>query len=276
MLIGTIMFSRRILATVGIAAALVLFRATAGAVTLDWDAVNWTNRFNNSFDIDPASAGNDITVSVTGATAQLGSEPTGELTPALTKNLAGGLSPIQNTLTLFVDFSSQSQTVTVTVDFSALYAQGVESVSFSIFDVDFANENGNGASFQDQLTSVTGTGIDGSLIAPTITTSAANTLTGTGLNQIVNGTATAVDTGTASNAGNVTIDFGTSAIRSFTFTYGGGTNTQNDPTAQHIGLYDITFTPVPEINPAFIALGSCLMAVGLVFHHRSRVRAGRK
>lgn len=258
------------------AAALAASCATARAVTLDWDVVNWTDRFSNSFNVDPASAGNDVTVSVTGATAQLGTESTGELTPALTTNIAGGLSPIQKTLTLFVDFSSQSQTITVTVDFSALYAQGVESVSFSIFDVDFANQNGNGANFQDQLRSITATGIDGSLIAPTITTSAANTLTGTGFNQIVTGTATAVDTGTGSEAGNVTINFGTSAIRSFTFTYGGGTNTQTDPTAQHIGLYDITFTPVPEINPAFCAIGSCLMAVGLVFHHRKRVRAGRK
>ena len=249
----------------------------AAAIVLDWDTVTWTNgSLSNSFDIDPGNTGNDVTVSVSGNTAQLGSETTGEQTPALTTNLTGGLSPRQKTLTIYLDLTSATQAVTIAVDFSALYTQGVENVSFSLFDIDFANEGGNGADFRDQLKSITATGMDGTQIAPTITTSAGNSLSGSGLNQVVNGIATTPDAGTGAEAGNVTISFGSTAIRGFTFSYGSGVINKNDPTGQHMGLHDITFTPVPEINPAITAAVSCFAATGLVFFHRSRVRARRQ
>jgi hypothetical protein len=251
--------------------------ANAQALVLDWDTATWTNgSLNNSFDIDPANAGNDLTVAITGNTGQLGTEPTGEVTPALTTLLAGGRSPIEKTLTLYLDLTTQTQAVTISINFSALYAQGVQNVSFSIFDVDFANEGGGGATFQDQLRSISGTALDGSLVAPTITTSASNSVTGTGLGQVVNGTATTGDTGSGSGAANVTISFGATAIRSLSFVYGGGTNTKNDPTPQHVGIHDINFTPVPEINPALSAALSCIAAAGLMFFHRRRVRARRQ
>lgn len=249
----------------------------AHAVVLDWDAVTWTNgSLSNSFDIDPANAGNDVTVAVTGNTSQLGREPTGEMTPALTTNLAGGLAPVERTLTLFVDLANDSQSITLTVNFSALYTQGVQNVSFSLFDIDFASQGGNGADFQDQLRSIRATAVDGTLVAPTITTSAGNALTGSGLSQVVNGTTTVADTGTGSNAGNVMISFGSTAISSFTFTYGSGATPKNDPTAQHIGIHDITFTPVPEINPALSAALSCFAATGLMVFHRARVKSRRQ
>ena len=259
----------------------VLFSLACGrsaiAVTLDWDAAAWTNgQLTNSYDIDPANTGNDVTVSVTGNTTQLGREATGQQTPAVTTNLTGGLVPGENTLTVYLDLTDPSQAVTLTVNFSALYAQGVENVSFMLFDVDFANQGGNGADFRDQIRSISGTQLDGSLVAPTITTSAGNTLTGIGLNQVVNGISTVADSGTGANAGNVTISFGTTAITSFTFTYGGGATQKSDPTGQHMGLHDITFTPVPEINPAVASMLSCAAALGIAFLHRRHVRARRK
>jgi hypothetical protein len=248
--------------------------ATAGhAVTLDWDGVTWTpGSLSNSFDVDPAKPGNDITVTVSGSTAQLQPElvSPNPQTPAITTDFAGGLTPVENTLSLAVNFTNQTQAITITVDFSALYTLGVENVSFTIFDVDFAN--GGGSTFQDQLRSITALSADGfTLIAPTITTSSANTLTG-GLSQVVTGIATANDTGAGSSNGNVTISFGATAIKSFTFTYGSGSGTAADPTYQHIGIYDINFTPVPEINPAWSAVGSCLVAFGLILRHRANFR----
>ncbi len=243
------------------------------ALTIDWDSVPWTNgSLINSLDVDPARPGNDVTVSVSGDTPQLQPElaSPNPMTPAVTRAFDGGLSPGQNTLSLAVNFTNQSQVITVTVDFSAQYAQGVTNVSFTIFDVDFSNTSGN--TYQDQLTSIRAVGIDGTLIAPTITTSANNTLSGTGLNQVVNGIASTSDTGANSGRGNVTISFGTTAIRSFTFTYGSGSGTVADPTYQHIGLHDITFTPVPEMNPAWSAALSCLAAGLLIFRHNARHR----
>jgi hypothetical protein len=243
------------------------------ALTIDWDTVSWTNgSLINSLDVDPARPGNDVTVTVSGNTGQLQPDlnSPNPQTPAVTRTFDGGLTPGERTLSLAVNFANQSQVITVTVDFSAQYAQGVSNVSFTIFDVDFASSSGN--NYQDQLTNIRAVGIDGSLIAPTITTSANNTRTGTGLNQVVNGIASANDTGANSGRGNVTISFGANAIRSFTFTYGSGSGTVANPTYQHIGLHDITFTPVPEVNPAFGAVLSCIGATLLVLRHNARHR----
>ena len=245
---------------------------TAQAIVLDWDTVTWANgSLSNSYDIDPANPGNDVTVTVAGNTAQLVSESTGQLTPAITTNVTGGLSPVQNALTLKLDLTSQAQAVTITFNFSALYPQGVNNVSFSIFDVDFASSSGNsGANFQDQIRNITATTVGGATISPlSITTSSANALTGSGLGQVVTGIATAGDT---TSAGNVLIDFGTAAITSFTFTYGSGSGTNADPTAQHIAIGDISFTPVPEMNPAWTAFGSCGFAALGALLHRRKVR----
>lgn len=250
-----------------------LFCGTASAITLDWDTVAWSSgTLTNSYEVDPAKAGNDITVTVSGNTAQF----TGSLvspyplTPVVSTAFGGGLTPAQKTLELAVDFTSQSQFITVTIDFSALYAQGVKNVSFAIFDVDLTNDAPNSNQFQDKLRSISALSIDGlTQVAPTITNSSTNSTTGTGLSQVVNGNSTATDTGASSGAGNVTISFGTNAIKSLTFTYLSGTGTIANPTYQHIGLHDISFTPVPEINPGWSALASCLAVSGLVLRHRS-------
>lgn len=244
------------------------------AITLDWDTVAWTaGTLNNSYDIDPSKPGNDITVAVTGNTSQLTTElaAPNPMTPAVTAAFQGGLGATEKTLCLAVNFANQSQSVTVTVNFSANYTAGVQNVSFTLFDIDFSAASGN--NYQDLLSGITALSIDGTtLVAPTITTSANNVLSGTGLTQTVNGIASTVDTGAGSGNGNVTISFGAAAIKSFTFTYGSGSGTVADPTYQHVGMYDVTFTPVPEINPAWSALGSCLLAAALILRHSAKFR----
>lgn len=265
-------FFKRLLRSALIAPFLV---ATANAVILDWNTVSWTaGSLSNSYDVDPAKAGNDITVTVSGNTAQLQQELASgnPMTPAITPDFQGGLASPTNTLCLAVNFTNQSQAVTVTVDFSALYTAGVQNVSFTLFDVDYSNVSGN--TYQDLLTAIKATSIDGTtLIAPTITTSANNTSSGTGVNQNVTGLVSTVDTGAGSGNGNVTISFGAAAIKSFTFTYGsGGPTGVTDPTYQHVGINSISFTPVPEINPAWSAVGSCLLAAALILRHSAKFR----
>jgi hypothetical protein len=247
------------------------------AVTLDWDTVpgGWAaGTLSHSYDIDPTKAGSDITVTVSGNTGQLTTDlySPNPMTPAIVNTFQGGLTTAQNTLCLAVNFANQSQSVTVTVDFSALYAAGVQNVSFTLFDIDLSTTGGN--NYQDQLRNITATSITGALVAPTITTSASNTLTGSPLTYVVNGTASTVDSGAGSGNGNVTISFGTTAIKSFTFTYGSGTGGgAADPTFQHVGIHDITYlAAVPEINPAWGAIGSCLVAAGLILRHGAKFR----
>lgn len=253
----------------GIVLALLSLGSRADAVVLDWDAVTWTAGFSNSFDVDPASPGNDITVTVSGDTGTLQYG-----TPARTTNFQGGLGTAENALALAVNFTSQSQFITVTIDFSSLYLSGVHSVSFSIFDVDFDNVTGGSPSqYQDQLRMISALSIDGTtLIAPTITTGPSNARTGTGLSQVVDGLTSTPDTAAGSGAANVTISFGGAAIKSLTFRYGSGTGTIADPTYQHIAIHDLSFTPVPEINPAWTAVVSCLAVAGLVLRHRAMCR----
>jgi hypothetical protein len=254
---------------------LLLFLASrVQAITLDWDAVTWTaGSLTNSYDIDPSKAGNDITVTVSGNTAQLQPElvAPNPMTPAVTTDFQGGLGTAQNTLCLAVNFANQSQSVTVTVNFSALYTAGVQGVSFTLFDIDFSAASGN--NYQDLLSSIVATSIDGTtLVAPTITTSANNVRSGSGLTQVVNGTVSTPDTGAGSGNGNVTISFGATPIKSFTFTYGSGSGTVADPTYQHVGMHDITFTPVPEINPVWSGVGSCFLALALILRHSAKFR----
>ena len=181
-------FSHAVLASV---LALFLLPAHLCAVTLDWDAVTWTaGSLSNSYDIDPSRAGNDITVTVTGNTSQFqnSNATPNVLTPAITNRDQGGLTPAELSLTLAVDFTNRTESVTTTVNFSALYAQGVQNVSFTIFDVDF--QNAGGSQYQDQLRSITAIAVDGSIVAPTITVSPNNSLSGAGVNQVVTGNVT--------------------------------------------------------------------------------------
>lgn len=238
------------------------FTVSASATLVDWSALSWSaGSLSNSYDVDPSSAGNDVTITVSGDTAQLQSEP--PQTPAITTHLQGGQAFAPSTLTILLDLSNQSQAVTIKVDFSALYTAGVTNVSFQLFDVDFASTPGNsGSNFQDQIRSISALSIDGiTLVAPTITTSSNNSSTGTGLNQVVDGLVSTSDTGPGSGDANVTISFGSAAIQSFTFTYGSGSNTNNDPTLEHIGLYNIDYTVLPEpgtIGVCFVVLGAAV------------------
>ena len=248
--------------------ALVLGAASKsnGSLVLDWSSVTWpAGSLNNSFDVDPGSPGNDVTVAVSGDTGQLLPSFTAPnpQTPAITQTFQGGFGSTVNSLELRVDYANQSQAITVTITFSAQYAGGVNNVSFRLFDIDKGT-------YQDQIRGITGLSTDGvTLVAPTITNvGPAAALSGTGTNQVIDGILTSSDTGAGSGDGNATISFGPTALRSITFTYGSGTATQADPTSQKIGLYNIDFTPVPEINPALASILVCLGAIG--FKHLSR------
>jgi hypothetical protein len=242
------------------------------AVLLDWSTVTWpAGTLNNSFDVDPGSPGNDVTVAVTGDTSQLlpSFSPPNEQTPVVTQTFQGGFGSPQSSLELRVDFTNQSQFVTVTITFAGTYAAGVNNLSLILFDID------NQGTYQDEIRSITALSTDGiTQIAPTISgLGSAVALSGTGLNQTLDGIANCPDTGVGSGDGNATINFGATPIQSFTFTYGSGSATQADPTTQKIGIFNLDYmvVPVPEINPAVMSSVFCLLAIG--FHYvRTRRR----
>src|SRR6266513_1666953 len=245
---------------------------SASAALVDWSALNWpAGSLSNSYDVDPASSGNDVTATISGDTGQL--QPSlvsgSPQTPAITRAFDGGLGTSPLTLEMALDLTSNAQSTTFTLDFSALYAAGVSNVSFTIFDIDAANSGGS--HYQDVINSIYGTSTTGTQIAPTITGVGANvSLTGTGLNQILTGQTSTADLGAGSGAANATISFNTTNISSITFTYG-SSGLFADPTYQHIGIYDIDYSVVPEPG----ALGACIAIVSAAVwrsHRRTKNR----
>lgn len=198
------------------------------------------------------------------------------ITPAITTNLTGGYSPIQKGLQMAVDFANTNQTVTVNIKFN--YPRGVDTVSFTNFDVDFSAATGN--HYIDQIRNITGT-FGGTTNAATLTAVAGG---GASFSIVSNGTinAKATGTGTAannSNTGDLGINFGANTVSNVSYTYGnggvdwGGTPTVNNPTLQWITMHDISFQPKPV--PEVATLWGMLGATGLVLGWRYRKKLQR-
>lgn len=237
---------------------------SAHALVLDWDAVTWTDgSVNNSYDLN-GDAINDITVALTTQDqATWAADPaTGTQTPTVNQSLTGGLSPVENSLNLSANLKTQSN---VWVQLSFTGAQpGAANVSFTIFDIDITTNS-------DIIETIVGRALDGSFVPATITNvGSAVTLTGTGFGQQLTGNAAAANN---SANGNATISFGSTVITDVFFNFSNSSGTHQ---FQNIGIGDISFTPVPEINPAISASVSCVIAIGLTVFVQRRARMRQK
>ena len=245
-------------------AAILLAAGSAHGVVLNWSNVAWVpGSLSNSYDIDGYAAnGNDITIALTGNVNKLTIDPvTGIAAPHVGNSLHGGYGG-DHSLFLGGDLSTQTN-FTVTVSFTGQYGAATD-VSFTIFDIDMGVD-------RERIVNIYGVLSDGTRVAPIISgLGSAVSLTGTGLSQVLTGTAVAEDTGVNSGNGNATFSFGSYAITSFTFDF---KNDGGPPRFQSIGLYDINFTPVPEINPAFIGVGACVLGGFIALRMRRTPKA---
>lgn len=261
---------RRILVFAAAAALCSLGTASpARALVLDWDTAVWApGDLSNSYDLN-GDAVNDITIQITSQQANIwANDPTsGTQSPVDNQTLTGGLSPAQNSLMLAANLKTHSD-CTVQISFTGgngpLNTPGAGNVSFTLFDIDITTN-------ADIISNIYGVALDGTLVPATITNVGPTvTLTGTGLAQQLEGNAAA---GNNTGDGNATISFGSTIITDVFFTF---SNTAGAPRYQDIGISDITFTPVPEINPAASSAVSCVIALGLaVFGHRRAAKARR-
>lgn len=152
----------------------------------------------------------------------------------------------------------------VTVTFTGQYNAAL-NVSFSLFDID------NGPD-REKIVNIYGLLSDGvTKVAPSVTVQNPGTvsLTGSGLTQTLTGNVASPDTGVNSSNGNATFNFGNTAIGSFSFDF---KNEGGAPRFQAIALYDITFTPVPEVNPAISGGVACIFAVLITLRMQRRRR----
>ncbi|NUN93202.1 MAG: hypothetical protein HUU04_05390 [Verrucomicrobiae bacterium] len=237
----------------GLAAlAFAVWVPSGKAVLLDWDLYSWTpSALTQSFDIDPLNPGNDITITITGDTGKFNLGYPVTATAPFTGGLAGPPSALQNLLT----FDNKTQAVTYTVDFH--YASGVTDVAFTLFDIDAGVADINQPI--DQIRGNVATLTDSSTMGPTsLTGSVQNTVTGSGLSQVVTGTGPA---GNTSADGNAAFQYNGAALSQFVFTFGNDAAAYGSGLAQGFALGDINFTPVPEAGAVLACATAGLIGV---------------
>ncbi|MFL6584103.1 MAG: hypothetical protein ACJ8KU_06260 [Chthoniobacterales bacterium] len=258
---------RQISFTAVFVALLCLCASAASAVVLDWNTATWTpsGSVSNSFDIDPANPGNDVTITITGDTNTLTPDPTsGTMTPTVNNSIEGGFGPSQRSLLFHMTPATPQDAITITITFSPGYTMGVGNVSFTLASLD---KN----SFHDKVDNISGLAVDGvTVLAPTITdVGPAVKLTGNGVNQTLTGSALVPDTGAGSGDGNATINFTDLGIQSVSFRFANGASF---PSPQTFAMFNLTFTPVPEINSGAGAAGACVAVAVLQKVRRRRLR----
>jgi hypothetical protein len=250
-----------------LALLLAVWAVPAKALVLDWDGVTWTpGSLSNSFNLN-GDAFNDVTVAITSQNPNIftNDPTTGTMTPAINQTMTGGLVPAQNSLIIAANLHTNSN---LTVHFSftggtAGNLPGANNVSFTIFDIDVTTNS-------DIISNIYGVAPDGTHVAATISNlGSAVTPGGSGLTQTLTGNAASANN---SSNGNATISFGSTLITDLYFTFG---NTAGAPRYQDIGIGDLTFTPVPEINPAISASISSFIAVGLTVLMQRRAKKRR-
>lgn len=240
------------------------FTPPAHAMVLDWDAVAWTpGSTNNSYDLN-GDAVNDISVVlILNDQATWAADPaTGTQTPVVNQSLTGGVSPWENALNLSANLKTQSD-VWIHISFTGAQP-GAADVSFTIFDIDITTNS-------DIIGTIVGIALDGTFVPATITNvGSAVTLTGSGFGQQLTGNAAAAN---HSSNGNATISFGSTIITDVFFNF---SNSSGTHLFQNIAIGDISFTPVPEMNPAATAAASCIVAMVLTVLLQRRARRARQ
>jgi hypothetical protein len=241
-----------------------LLAAPARAVVLDWDSVTWNpGELTNSYDVTGDGV-NDITIQMTSQQANVWAldATTGTQTPVVNQTMTGGLVPAQSSLLLAANLHTNSN-AGVQISFTGVPGVfAAQNVSFTLFDIDLTAD-------RDIISNIYGIAPDGTHIAATISNVGSSViLTGSGLTQTLTDLNPVADN---SSNGNATISFGGAVVTDVFFTWG---NSAGPPKFQDLGIGDITFTPVPEINPAAMSVASCLVAAGMVVlaHRRAKGR----
>jgi hypothetical protein len=163
-------------------------------------------------------------------------------------------------------FASSSQVVGAYVQTTVSFLTPVTNLSFEIWDVDK-----NAGSYIDKISNIQALTDLGATVGADSVTSAVpgfNSISGAGLSTVVLGTATAANN---SNQGTIDIVFN-GPITQFSFQW-----SNNDPAlgSQGIALGSLTYTPVPEFEPAYLVGVIGLAAIGFDLRRRRSRRTRR-
>lgn len=194
-----------------------------GTSLLDWNSQSWTSGSATGSAVLAAIGTVDFSVITQGSYS---------VPLALTNDNNGGLGSGELSLFQSIEYSNRSQVTTTTVTLPT----AVPGVQFTIFDVDFANND-----FADKLT-VSGS-FNGAAATPVLTNGIANYVAGnTAIGDAGSG-------GTSGNA-NVVVTF-SAPVDTITITYGNHDTAPADPDGQAISIHDFTFCrPVANLTIA--------------------------
>lgn len=166
---------------------------------------------------------------------------------------------------IFADFDNAGNIiVNSSIPVTVFFSKPVSGLMFSFYDSD--NGTVNGGAYTDLINGILAPTANGTAVLPVSLTATSATTNTTSIDPMTGGRISAV-AGSASNnqnaaGGNVAVDFGSTAITQFTFTYtdtaspNAAANTAHS-TLQIIALSNLTFTTVPEPStwPCFVAAG---------------------
>lgn len=192
----------------------------AGSSLFDWDLNAWAaGSLNNSYTL--ANIGS-INFAIASTGIWVNNATFGGMSPTRSAAITGGLSPTQQSLHQYLDFSSQAETADTVIALPT----AVPGAQFQIFDIDY-----NAGQFADRVV-VTGSYL-GTTVLPTLTN---------GISNYVVGNAAVGDAGSANTAanGNVTVTFAQPVDR-IMISYGNAATAPANPGGQAMAIHDITF-----------------------------------
>lgn len=212
--------------------------------------------------VDVEGSGVDVSIEFTGTTSAITNYAIG--TVPVTGGIAGDHLQISD------NFASSTDDYTLTISFLATGTSNevlVNNFAISFLDLDYRTSGLNVTS-EEEISGISAT--DGTnTFAASITNGANTALTGSGLGQVVTGTAL---TGNSDSDANVTLDFSAQAISSFTVTKGSGLNVIANPGASGFAITDINgleLVPVPEAHH-YATIAGLLSLASLVYIRRKK------
>ncbi|MFM6854792.1 MAG: proprotein convertase P-domain-containing protein [Sphingopyxis sp.] len=207
-----------------------------GTTIFDWDAVTWAaGSTSNNYTI--ANLGN-VQWALTNQGVWMSNATYGGQSPAEQTVVNGAIAGAGQSLFLYADFSTISQTATSTITLPT----AVNGAQFRIFDVDY-----NGGQFADRVV-VSGL-FNGTAVNPVLTHGSAHYVIG----NTAYGDQLSADTAAA---GNLVVTF-TAPVDTIIITYGNHSIAPTNPGGQAIAIHDITFCR-PQANVTMTKVSSVI------------------
>jgi hypothetical protein len=247
-----------------IAAFLISAGAAPASVVFNWPNGGWTagaptggqTKTQSFTSVSP----NDITVSINNSGAGPSGETWNSGYPQISASPnTGGLSST-NGLQLYV---TSSPALTAYIKVTVSFATPVTNLSFQLWDIDKS-----AGQFADKIFNLQALTQGGSTVGADTVSSAVsgyNSITGTGLSNVILGTNNASNT---TNQGTINVGFN-GPITQFSFQW---SNNDSGLGAQAVSLGPLTYTPISESNASLLYSAPCFAALAVDLIRRNRKR----